>query len=74
MRYALILVFPLLLWIAINPLAGVVVLTAIVGSVIVARKGSRLVHRFVDNDEFSFDLGRNVRITITHSSDGEQAF
>lgn len=69
--YVSVVAFFLALWIISHPLAGVAVLTAIVGSFIGVRRAVGLARCFHDCGGFSFDLGRRVRITITRpSTDG----
>lgn len=68
MSYGLVLAFPVLLWIMSNPGAGVVILAAISGLVLLVREGLRLVRCFYDRGEFSFNLGGKIQITITQPS------
>lgn len=65
--YALVAAFFLSLWVVSHPLAGAVVLAAIVGSFVGVRRASELARCFHDCGGFSFDLGGRVRITIART-------
>jgi hypothetical protein len=64
----MIAVIPLLLWVVSQPLAGIVVLAAIGGLFISARRGLRLAHCFYDCGGFAFDLGGKVQVCIIKPS------
>ena len=65
--YALIAALFLSLWIASNPIAGTVGLTAAVGLFVGARRTAGLVRCLRVCREFTVDLGGSLQITITNT-------
>jgi hypothetical protein len=63
--YAMMTVIPLLLWVLSQPLDGMVALAAIGGLFVGGRRVYRLIHCFSDYQEFAFNLGGKVQITVT---------
>jgi hypothetical protein len=63
--YAMMTVIPLLLWVLSQPLDGMVTLAAIGGLFVGGQRAYRLIHRFSDYQEFAFNLGGKVQITVT---------
>lgn len=63
--YALAAAIPLSLWIVSRPLAGAVVLAAVAGLVVAARRAPGVTRCLRDCRGIAFDLGDAVRITVT---------
>lgn len=66
--YVMAAAIPLLFWVVSQPLAGTVVLAAIVGLFISARRGLRLARCFYDCGGFAFNLGGKVQVCIIQPS------
>jgi len=66
--YVLVAAIPLLLWVVSQPVTGTVVLAAIGGLFISARRGLRLAHCFYDCGGFAFNLGGKVQVCIVQPS------
>lgn len=71
--YALVPVFPLLLWVSTHPLTGAISVTILVGLFVVGRRALQLVNCLHDHGEISFDLSERVQITITQTSVDDSA-
>ena len=67
MTYAALAAFPLLLWLASRPLAGILVLATVAGLFVGARRASKLVRCLYDCGGFAIDPGGNVRICVTRT-------
>lgn len=69
--YAMAAAIPLLLWVASQPLAGTAALASAAGLVVVARRARELIRCFHECRGFAFDLGENVRITVSQIADDD---
>jgi hypothetical protein len=56
---------PLVLWMVSQPAAGAVLLAVVAGLAAGTRRGLWLVHCLAECGGFSFDIGEQVRITVT---------
>jgi hypothetical protein len=67
----MVAVIPLLVWGVSQPRAGVVVLAAIFGLYIGGRRAYRLTRCFYACQEFTFELGGKIKITVTYLPTGD---
>ncbi len=66
--YLMVASFPLLLWVVSQPVAGTVVVTAIVGLALGVRHVHKLARCFFECGGFAFELGGKIRVCIAQPS------